>query len=46
MSKIYINEVLASEEDIERLNYEILKNNVHFTARKDWFGNQHITVFC
>lgn len=44
--RIYINNVLASEEDIERLNYDIIYKNIHFTARKDWMGNQYVTTFC
>lgn len=42
---VFINGIKASEEDIQQLNYDIIYKNINFTARKDWFGNQHVTTF-
>lgn len=43
--QVYINGVLASREDIELLNYRILREDLEFTAEADRFGNQYVTTF-
>lgn len=39
---VYINGILASREDIELLNYRILREDLQFSASKDEFGNQYV----
>lgn len=39
---VFINGILASREDIELLNYRILKEDLRFDASKDEFGNQYV----
>lgn len=42
---VYINGILATEEDRELLNYNIIHNNLQFTATRDENGVQYVTTF-
>lgn len=39
---VFINGVLASAEDKEVLNFNILHKNLRFNVTKDKYGNQYI----
>lgn len=39
---VFINGVIASREDLDLLNYRILKEDLQFSATKDEFGNQYV----
>lgn len=43
--QIFINGVLATREDLDLLNYRILREDLEFTAEADEFGNQYVTTF-
>ena len=39
---IFINGIMASQEDVEFLCKKILDEDLQFTATKDNFGNQYV----